>query len=71
MLPVDDERRDPLVLQGSAGVLWDLLAEPVTLERLSEQLAARYGDVEASQVAADVAPVLHQLVDVGVIDELQ
>jgi Coenzyme PQQ synthesis protein D (PqqD) len=50
-----------VMLDGSGWLVWDALAAPATLEELSDQLAARTGG-EAKIIAADVQPVLDQLV---------
>lgn len=47
-------------LTGTGVVLWDLLAEPMELSRLSEVMSAAYG-VSADVITADVAPVLDDL----------
>jgi Coenzyme PQQ synthesis protein D (PqqD) len=49
------------MLDGSGWLVWDTLASPASLEELSEQLAERTGG-ERKQIAADVQPVLDQLV---------
>lgn len=54
LAPGDDE---PHALTGTAAVLWDALAEPVTPDDLAIDLAAAFG-ADADTVAADIAPLL-------------
>jgi Coenzyme PQQ synthesis protein D (PqqD) len=59
-------RGEPVVLSGPAVPLWELLAEPVTAEELSERLAARFA-VPASHVLPQIIPVLQRLRDSGAV----
>jgi hypothetical protein len=60
LLPAAEERPTPLVVSGSAAVIWELLAEPVTLSELAAKLAAIY-EVEAQVIERDLSPVLEGL----------
>jgi hypothetical protein len=61
------EAGTPLVVSGSAAVLWELLGAPITLAELASELAKSYG-AEASVIATDVAPVLEHLQSVSAIE---
>jgi Coenzyme PQQ synthesis protein D (PqqD) len=60
-------RGEPIVVSGPAVPIWDILAEPVTAEELSERLAARFA-VPAQRVLSQIAPVLQQLRVAGAVD---
>jgi len=67
VLPVEGD--DVVTLAGTGPEVWDLLAEPRTLDELATILAARHGTSEAV-VAADVQPVLAALVEGGTVEVL-
>ena len=48
---------EPHALTGTAAVLWDALAEPVSPDDLVVDLAAAFG-TDPATVAADIAPLL-------------
>jgi hypothetical protein len=55
--------------EGPAADIWEQLAEPVTIERLSSELADRYGEpVEA--VRTDLIPFLLDLAERGIVDRV-
>jgi hypothetical protein len=59
----DDET---VVLTGSGVALWSALVAPVSVSDLARQLAAAHGTTP-DVVAADIAPVLDDLVERGVV----
>ena len=59
-------RSDPVTVAGSAPAVWDLLAEPRSTPELARSLAARFG-ADPATIEADLAPLLVQLLDLGVI----
>lgn len=59
---------EPRTLTGTGPALWRALAEPVTRARLSRELAVAF-DADPDRVAADIAPVLADLLRLGVIEE--
>jgi hypothetical protein len=59
----------PVGVVGSAGVLWDLLAAPVSVAELSERLADSYG-TERADLEASVLETLRALQSVGAITTL-
>ena len=59
-------RGEPIVVSGPAVPIWELLAEPVTAEELSERLAARFA-VPAHRVLSQILPVLRRLRDAGAV----
>ena len=48
---------EPHALTGTAAVLWDALADPVSPDDLAADLAAAF-DTDPDTVAADIAPLL-------------
>lgn len=48
---------EPHALTGTAAIVWDALAEPVTADDLAHDLAAAFG-TDPDTVAADLAPLL-------------
>lgn len=56
----------PLTLTGSAALLWDLVSTSISLADTVAALAEQHG-VDPATVAADVAPVLDELVRRGVL----
>ena len=59
----DDET---VVLTGSGVALWTALEAPIAVEELTRRLAATHGTTP-EVVAADIGPVLDDLVDRGVV----
>ena len=57
---------EPLILTEPGGAVWDLLAEPRALEDVVATLAERYGETR-ERVAADLAPLLDELVRCGAL----
>jgi hypothetical protein len=51
---------EPVVLPGTAAVVWDLLEEPVTLAELVDVLVAAY-DGDRSTIECDVTALLSDL----------
>lgn len=66
LLPDGQEAR-PLVVAGSAAMLWELLAAPVSLGELVGELARRYG-ADRAVIERDLLPVLEQLCSSGAIE---
>ena len=60
---------EPLTLGGSGPEVWELLAEPRTLEALVTILAAVHA-VDPDTIRGDVEPVLARLESVGALDRL-
>lgn len=58
---------EPAALPGTAGSVWDLLAEPATLAELVAALAVAYA-VDPAVITADVAGLLAQLVELGAVE---
>jgi hypothetical protein len=67
LLPRGAER--PLALSGSGVDLWQMLEEPQTLEATANRLAKRF-DVDATEVANSIEPVLDALVQARVVESL-
>ena len=67
LLPVEGD--EVLTLAGTGPEVWDLLAEPRSLDELATILAARHGAPD-DVVAADIEPVLRQLVDSGAVETM-
>ena len=53
---------DAIVLAGPGADVWDLLGEPTTIARMSDELALRYG-APFDVVATDVARLVDELCD--------
>lgn len=60
VLPNSEHRPAPLVISGSAALVWELLATPTTLEDLSSELARTYRTTSEA-IATDLVPVLAEL----------
>lgn len=60
---------EPLTVTATGPEVWDLLAEPRSLEELAGTLAATH-HADPSVVASDLAPVIEQLVALGVVDQV-
>lgn len=69
LLPEGGDDQAHLVVSGSAALLWDLLAEPITLSDLVAQLVATY-KVEQARIEADIAPILERLYSAGAVAQL-
>jgi len=67
LLPEGGKDQTPLVVSGSAALLWELLADPIMLSELAAELAAIY-EVEASGIEVGLAPVLEGLHTAGAIE---
>jgi hypothetical protein len=65
-----DGSDDPLVLAGSGPDVWELLAEPRTLDDLGAVLAGRY-DAAADVIREEVEPVLDQLVGANLLQKIE
>ena len=57
---------EPLLLDGSGAVVWDLLTEPLEIDALSLELSRRFA-VPASTVRGDVEPLLAELHAAGAV----
>ncbi|HEX4865445.1 MAG TPA: PqqD family protein [Acidimicrobiales bacterium] len=60
LLPQGDDDRTPVVVSGSAALVWELLATPITLPELASRLS-QLCDTSAQVIASDLAPLLDQL----------
>lgn len=67
LLPEGGDDQTHFVVSGSAALLWDLLADPVTLAELAAELAVIY-EVETPRIEADLAPVLEGLLAARAIE---
>ena len=61
---------EPQTLAGTGPEVWDLLAEPRTLDALASVLATAHA-AEPATVRADVAPILEQLVELGAVEAIE
>lgn len=57
----------PIALEGSGAALWDALDLPKSRRELVTELADRYASSPAT-IAADIAPVIDELVELGVLE---
>lgn len=70
VLPSGSEAGEqPRVIAGSASVVWQLLASPISLEALAGELATCY-DAAASEIAADLEVALRALQQAGLVEQL-
>lgn len=61
--------RDVVVLSGGAADVWSALAEPRTVDDIGRTLATTYTRL-ADEMTADVAPLVDDLVERGVVDRV-
>jgi hypothetical protein len=61
--------RPPTRVSGSAARVWDLLAEPITVDALVARLAETVA-VPVTQLRTDVDALINQLVDLDLIEAL-
>jgi hypothetical protein len=59
--------REPLTLTGTGRALWHALAAPIAPAALAAELATVF-DTDPARVEADIAPVLAELHELGVIE---
>lgn len=59
----------PVFIEGTVAVVWELLAEPISMEDLGAAIGSRFG-VDPATVVADVGPLLSRLVVERAIVEL-
>jgi hypothetical protein len=52
--------REVIALEGSGSVLWQLLAQPLTVPEAATRLAEFY-DISVERIAEDIEPVLDEL----------
>jgi hypothetical protein len=64
-----EDAEEPINLVGTGPDVWELLAEPRTLDALVEVLLTMY-DVDAEVIRSDVAVVLDDLVASGVLERV-
>lgn len=57
LLPDDDK---PVHLMGSAGLLWELLASPLSVEEAAESMASAFG-ITTDLAEGDIRPFLGEL----------
>lgn len=67
LLPL--EGGEAIELHGTGLVLWDLLDRPTTIDEAASALAGRFG-VPPDEVAADIGPVLGELVRRSVVTDV-
>jgi hypothetical protein len=67
--PGEDDARAVVKLGGTGRSLWDALDEPSTFDELCDRLAASHG-AERAVVAADLAPVIEDLVARSVVERV-
>ena len=67
LLPEGGHDQAHLVVSGSAALLWDLLADPVTLSELAAELAVIY-EADTPRIEADLVPILEGLLAAGAIE---
>ena len=67
LLPVEGD--EVLTLAGTGPEVWDLLAEPRSLDELASILGARHAAAD-DVVAHDIEPILRQLAEGGVVETL-
>lgn len=67
VLLLPPNRNDPLVVSGCGAAIWHLLASEVSVEQLTEKLAAEYGQ-EAARIAPDVLSTVVELEACGAIE---
>lgn len=60
---------DVVALSGTAEDLWQLLAEPLTVEELAGILAEAYEE-SAAEITTDIVPMLHDLVERRVLNRM-
>ena len=60
------QRSEPLLLEGIGALIWDLLDEPTTAQRLASDLAEGFGRPE-EDVARDINVLLEHLMIVGAL----
>jgi hypothetical protein len=60
-------RTDPVTLAGSGVAIWDALAQPRTRDELADLLAVEFA-TDRDLVAADIGPVLDDLVAGGALE---
>jgi hypothetical protein len=60
---------DVMHLTGTGDDLWQLLAEPLTVDQAARRLADIY-DRSPDEIIQDIAPVLDDLVARGVVDRM-
>jgi hypothetical protein len=56
-------------LAGTGRALWAALDEPATFDEVCERLAAGH-DADAASIAADLRPVIDDLVERGVVESV-
>ena len=66
LVRLDDLAAEPLVLSGSAAVIWAAVAEPLALDELVARVAAAYGRPEA-EVADEVAGFVESCRQLGIM----
>jgi hypothetical protein len=69
VLVLPDGAITPLVLSGSAAVVWDLVEQPATLSDLVQALAEIYEE-DADRIEADLRASLDEMKDLGVINDV-
>jgi hypothetical protein len=61
---------EPRTITGAGRELWRALARPGTPTELAAQLATAFG-TDPTRVAADIAPVLAELRDLGAVEQVR
>jgi hypothetical protein len=65
---LDLDRNRYTRLNGSAGLLWETLAEPRSTDQLAAELIAEYG-IESSRADADAHALIAGLRETGLLEE--
>ena len=64
----DENRKEPIILNGTARLLWEALAEEKTEEELIEVLLSEY-DIDRETAAKDTAAFLSSIRKAGLISD--
>lgn len=68
VLRLADLASEPVMLTGTAAVIWELLAEPTAVESLLDSLGDGY-DVEVGEIEASVTRFVSSCLETGLLEE--
>ena len=54
-------------LNGTAAIVWEMLAEPVSLSHLVEDFAEAFPEVSPGKIKRDIAAILEKLVNLDIV----
>ena len=54
-------------LNGTAAIIWEMLAEPVSLSHLVEDFAEAFPEVSPGKIKRDIAAILEKLVNLDIV----